>query len=73
MKYPKSDEWRLLDDAESVIKNVEKLIRPANPGILPRGRDVVVISAVPNIGAIAVAEFYGLVSIQRDRRGNSDA
>src|SRR5271157_1762 len=37
------------------------LFRPAQPGILPRRRDILVVSPKLNIGAVAVGEFQSLV------------
>src|SRR5271157_3540716 len=37
------------------------LFRPAQPGILPRSRDVLVVAAEPDVGAVAVGEFQSLV------------
>ena len=59
--------WLACDDgppehqrAESQRVNGPSL-RPAQPGILPRGRHVLVVAAKPDISAIAIAEFQRLV------------
>src|SRR5271157_5353339 len=41
--------------------NAWELIGSPRPGILPRHRDVLIIAAIPDIGAIAVGEFQSLV------------
>jgi len=50
-----------------------KLVRPAQPGILPRRREVLVVAAIPDVDALAVAEFQGLVLGYWDRACASDA
>lgn len=42
------------------------LIRSTQPGILPRHRDVLVVSAKLDVGAIAVAELQRLVLAHGD-------
>ena len=49
------------------------LIRSAQPGILPRYGNVLVVSAEANIRAIAVAGFDGLVFADREGNRPSDA
>src|SRR5271157_4084211 len=49
------------------------LFRPAQPGILPRSRDVLVVPSILNIGPSAVGEFQRLVLGDGDRDGAPDA
>jgi hypothetical protein len=44
-----------------------------HPGVLPRNLDVLIIAAIANIRAIAVAEFQSLVPGDGDRDRASDA
>lgn len=49
----------------SSVSNVNKqdphLLRPPQPGVLPCNRDVLVVAAIPYVGAIAVAELQSLM------------
>src|SRR5271157_6016552 len=49
------------------------LFRPAQPGILPRRRDILVVPSKPDVGASAVAEFQSLVLGDGNREGAADA
>src|SRR5271157_186380 len=49
------------------------LFRPAQPGILPRSRDILVVPSKLNIGAVAVGEFQRLVLGDGDRDCAPDA
>jgi hypothetical protein len=42
------------------------LFQSTQPGILPRNRDVLIVPAVSDVSAIAVAELYRLVLAHRD-------
>ena len=42
------------------------LVRPAQPGILPCRRHILIIPAETNIYAIAITDFYRLVFADRD-------
>jgi len=42
------------------------LLRRAQPGILPGNRDVLEVAAIPDVSAIAVAEFQRLMFAYRD-------
>ena len=44
------------------------LFRFAQPGVLPSNRDVLVVAAIPYVGAIAVAEFQRLMFRNWDRK-----
>ncbi len=47
--------------------------RPANPGVLPRHRDTLVVAAETHVGSVAVANLDGLMLDQRKRKGPSNA
>jgi hypothetical protein len=47
-------------------KNQNRSIGSAQPGILPRHRDVLVVPAKVDVGAIAVAELQRLMLAHRD-------
>ena len=49
------------------------LVRPADPGILPPGGDILVVSAKADVVAIAVTDLHRLVFAQRDRSCDADA
>jgi len=49
------------------------LVGPAQPGILPCRRDVLIVAAKPDVVATAVAEFQGLVLGDGDRDCASEA
>src|SRR5271157_143771 len=49
------------------------LFRPAQPGILPRSRDILIVPSKLNIGAVAVGEFQRLVLGDGDRDCAPDA
>src|SRR5208283_2919645 len=49
------------------------LFGPAQPRILPRRGDALIVSAEANKCAIAIAGFYGLVFADRERHRPSDS
>src|SRR5882762_6294909 len=50
----------------------ESLVGFTQPGILPTHRDILKVTAIPDVGAIAVAEFHGLVLARGNRDCDAD-
>ena len=52
--------WR--DEHKKLLEEMARcLFRATNPGILPGGRDVLIVAAIPYIRTIAIAEFQRLM------------